>query len=674
MRTQSILAPLSLALLVFGCSTSSEPAGGTGSTAGGGAGGSGGTATGGVGGGVAGSGGSGGSVVSALCFSPTSGPSSLTGLAAVAATAEAVFVGHRDALFQSANGKTGWTAKYDLPFNGHPVNALAAHAGDVFVGLAWDYAKPAQPNIVYRAKADGSDWQPAATGLPALGSQTGFGFATVDYLSESGGKLVAVIGSQAHVFDDATSTWTKLEPDSVGIGAVDVAEWDGSGVVGNSALLIGGIRNDGTSWQLVPGLESSNYRAFAFGGDTGYTVHQGLLDKNTGSGWSQVHDFGSDVSDLFLDGNTLYALGENGVQVSTDLGATFTAGTIGNPPWNRTMGLAKLGSTVVAVGSETVHTTDDTGQTWSRSELVVSQVVELHEIGGTILAIVDPGELNTPRRTYRSTDQGATWSEVPVEGASVVEAAVDGQKSYFVAASQPYVSSDGGATLTPISRPLNVSYGPFHIMSAGGVVFASSSPWEGESPCASGSQAPTHLENIGVARSTNGGLTWEPVAGLPVIDTTCHGKQGYPTFYSVEQLGDTTLAITSSGTFTSKDSGKNWSPLGNQLAEVAGDAAHWVGVTESGLVISENQGTTWTPSTALSGLTIEDLSFVDGVLYAATSDGIHASGDFGTTFEKLDSALTIPTHALVASGGQLFAGIGGQGVWRAAICGGGTPN
>lgn len=676
MRTQSILAPLSLAILVFGCTTTPEPSGGSGGTAAGGASGSGGTATGGAGGtggGVAGSGGSGGAVVSALCFSPTSGPSSLTGIAAVAATAEAVFVGHRDAIFQSANGKTGWTAKYDMPFNGHPVNALASHAGDVFVGLAWNYGKPAQPNIVYRAKADGSDWQPASTGLPVLGSQTGFGFATVDYLSESGGKLLAIVSNTAYLFDDATSSWTQLEPDSIGLGAVDTAEWDGSGVVGNSAQLIGGIRNDGTSWQQIPDLEFGAYRAFAFGGGNGFAVHQGLLDKTTGGGWSQVHDLADDISDLFLDGNTLYALGAKGVQVSTDQGATFTPGSIGTPPWNRTMGLAKLGSTVIAVGSETVHTTEDAGQSWQRSELVVSQVVELHEINGVVLAIVDPGELNTPRRTYRSADQGASWSEVPVQDASVVEAAVDGQNSYFVAASQPYVSKDGGVTLSPISRPSNVSYGPFHLMSAGGVLFASSSAWEGESPCGAGSQAPSHLENIGVARSTNGGLSWESMAGIPVIDTSCHGKKGYPTFHAVEQIGDTTFAFTNSGTFTSKDLGKNWSLLGKNIEQVAGDAGHWVGSTATGLVVSTNQGTTWSTLNALAGLTIEDLTFVDGVLYAATTDGIHASGDFGTTFEKLDATLTHPTHALVASNGQLFAGVGIQGVWRAAVCGGGTP-
>jgi hypothetical protein len=679
MRTHSILGPgLSVALLVFGCSTSSEPSGpagpATGGTSGaGGGGGSGGVATGGTGGGVAGEGGTGGAIVSALCFSPTSGPSSLTGLAEVAATAQAVFVAHRNVLFQSADGKTGWTAKYDLPFGGHPISALVSHAGDIFVGLSRDFYKPEQPNVVYRAKADGSDWQPASTGLPPLGGQTGFGFANVDYLSDSGGKLIAVVGNFAHVFDDATGEWKSLEPDPVGLGAVDFAEWDGTGVVGNAVQLIGGVRYDGSSWQQIAGLPNSNYRAFAFSGGAGFTVHQGLLDRNGGNGWFQAHDFGGEVSDLFLDGTTLYALGESGVHASSDLGTTWKAGTIVNPPPTRSMGLAKLGATVVALGGETLHTTDDAGQSWQRSELVVSQVVELHELDGVVIAVVDPGELNTPRRTYRSTDDGATWTEISVDGVSPWEAAVDGERSYFVASGQPYVSENGGETLTVLNRPLNVSYGPLHIMAADGVVFASSSPWEGESPCGSGSQAPTHLENIGVARSTTGGLTWEPVQGLPVVETSCHGKKGYPTFLAVEQVGETTFAITSHGTFTSKDAGKSWTALGKDFQHVSGDAAHWVGVTETGIVLSADGGTTWTPSSALFGLTIDDLKYVDGIVYAAVSDGVYASGDWGTTFVRVDSTLTVPAHAVAVSEGQLFAAVGGQGVWRGAVCGGSPP-
>ena len=148
-----------------------------------------------------------------------------------------------------------------------------------------------------------------------------------------------------------------------------------------------------------------------------------------------------------------------------------------------------------------------------------------------------------------------------------------------------------------------------------------------------------------VARSTDGGMTWQEVSasGLPA--------QGAPRALAALR-GGVYLLNTSSGSFRSADDGVTWQPLEGALSSG--------GVSEF-LAPSAASGLPINGATAHSTAT-------DAVVLAATGDGIYVSRDGGAVWEPLGAGLPfnskiagLLTHS--ASPGIVFAVSDNGSLW-----------
>lgn len=237
---------------------------------------------------------------------------------------------------------------------------------------------------------------------------------------------------------------------------------------------------------------------------------------------------------------------------------------------------------------------------------------------------------------YRSADSGTTWDAGTAYSSSLSSAAalaVDPANANVVYAGTIEglaKSTDGGATWSPLSQGLPAS--PLDLRAV--VVHP---------------QLPTTLFLIagGAAslyKSTNGGASWV------IADTHLPGMPTGLGFHpSQSQI---LYAGTYSGLYRSTNGGSSWSQLpatvGRAVLSVAnspGDATRiLVGLTDSGVLISEDAGATWlTRSSGLRGLTVSSLAAAstgEGALYVGTEGGqLLRTTDGGASWEVLNPAM-----------------------------------
>jgi photosystem II stability/assembly factor-like uncharacterized protein len=109
--------------------------------------------------------------------------------------------------------------------------------------------------------------------------------------------------------------------------------------------------------------------------------------------------------------------------------------------------------------------------------------------------------------------------------------------------------------------------------------------------------------------------------------------------YALDLTGDTWLASTSSGLFTSKDHGASWQGgLVMGSSEYITAAAHgstMAAAQRDGVVVSIDAGQTWSPVQLPTGLTrIYRATFsADGTLWLGTREGVYFTRDQGKTWE-----------------------------------------
>lgn len=162
--------------------------------------------------------------------------------------------------------------------------------------------------------------------------------------------------------------------------------------------------------------------------------------------------------------------------------------------------------------------------------------------------------------------------------------------------------------------------------------------------------------------SPDSGSTWRKAA----TDT------GYVS--AIHAQGGTVFAGIRGGYFRSSDHGETWERLdvvpgaedSASGAFAAAGGAFYAG-TRGGLYRSLDGGAHWT-RTGLAGGTVASLAADAHGLFAAQWEGISFSPDAGATWSRVDSGLPeYGVSCLVLSGGQAFAGVSSQGVWRRPI-------
>ncbi len=141
---------------------------------------------------------------------------------------------------------------------------------------------------------------------------------------------------------------------------------------------------------------------------------------------------------------------------------------------------------------------------------------------------------------------------------------------------------------------------------------------------------------------------------------------GHPGPETPAELGSPSLGI-----IRSDDDGGTWSPVSlngvedfHVLTAAADGTVYGVGSTKPDLLISTDQGRTWSTGATVPMVA---LAATDAGLYAATEAGLQHSRDNGQSFTPLEDA---PLLYTLAAGNEVLAGVSPDGViWSMAASG-----
>jgi photosystem II stability/assembly factor-like uncharacterized protein len=360
----------------------------------------------------------------------------------------------------------------------------------------------------------------------------------------------------------------------------------------------------------------------------------------------------------------------NGLQVPVYLGA--------DGYWSKEPGGVVIdpdNPSILSVATQRgVYRSVDGGATWNQSSAGMTNT----QVGKVVVDPVTPSTIYaiTPVGITKSTDGGASWTTIlPATGdSSLVIAPSSSSTLYAWTSTGLQRSDDGGATWARRDDP-----GPSELEGwswgwveppplPGLVLVASDDP---DTLYALGLDS-------GLDRSTDGGNTWDKVAGLPQLEIGgLVEAPGDPSTLYAGVLGD--------GIYTSTDSGRTWARLGYSRSSVdsftvaLGDPVTiWTTGEGAPIYRSTDGGETWTevtfPDGQLGGSLLADTRS-SGTLYTVSSSDVggsepHAkfwrSLDGGDTWSVFANELPVGSGTMVldpASGGALYFATE-QGLYR----------
>jgi len=251
---------------------------------------------------------------------------------------------------------------------------------------------------------------------------------------------------------------------------------------------------------------------------------------------------------------------------------------------------------------------------------------------------------------YRSTDNGANWSQINTGLTNTdVTALIFSGSNLFAGTSFGgiYRSTDYGENWTEVNSGLSVLFINTLAVS-GSNIFAG---------------ARYSVTGGGVFLSTNNGTNWAYV-GLTDNEV-----------YSLAVLGSNIFAGTDAGVFLTTNNGGNWSAVNSGLTEddifalTVSNNNLYAG-TSSGVFLSTNNGSSWTDisSATLADKIVYSIAVHQVNIIAGTGGyGIYVSTNNGTTWEESDDGLPnsfTEIHALAMSNTTLYAGTLFQGAWE----------
>lgn len=410
------------------------------------------------------------------------------------------------------------------------------------------------------------------------------------------------------------------------------------------------------------------------------------------------------------DPNLMYAaiLGA-GIYKSTDGGANWTEKSNGITYLDVRTIRSKPGSTTVLYaptdGGEGFYKSTDGGENWAPSNTGLDchyvRNASVATTSGHLLAATSCG-------VFRSIDEGATWARACLGMVSNVNTAnLDSTGQFLTLATNTgvYFSNDFGATCTqtsggvPVVTPLSGPSGPI----AFDIRFAGTN---------------TYLVNVqgnGVFRTTDGGVNWIYVAGIPAnappvssfgnigttwwvaldglgiykstdngvnwaLDTTLNGLPWHMRFFFAGPGGTTWWATTFAGIYKSTDNGANWTrssnglPNGHAVNAVSGNATSLADDPQTLYTMVEtvyrstDGGVTWTlRDNGLAGRLTHRANGISPVigdpdtLYVSTVNyGLYKSVDAGANWAPANNGLPanlangVPVYAISLSNPQIL--------------------
>jgi photosystem II stability/assembly factor-like uncharacterized protein len=174
------------------------------------------------------------------------------------------------------------------------------------------------------------------------------------------------------------------------------------------------------------------------------------------------------------------------------------------------------------------------------------------------------------------------------------------------------------------------------------------------------SAAPSHA----VYRTTDRGRSWtRSDAGLP----------GQARINAFASLGNAVMSGTDVGLFLSVDEGRTWKPAtgaaatsGRVLSLAAAGRKVYAGTDRSGVLVSEDEGETWSRSASFPAMYVRSLVGDGATVYAGTDkQGVFASEDGGASWVQISDGLPPDGQIFTMTKvkGSLFAGLYAKGLW-----------
>ncbi len=411
----------------------------------------------------------------------------------------------------------------------------------------------ASPNEgIFRSSDNGDHWTAANNGLKSL--------AVTAMILRSSGALLAATDSGLHQSTDAGATWIPI---------------------GNKGAVHGISMN--ASGDLFFLLDDELRRL-----KSGDAVWTALSD------WHLV-SYSRQILPL-QDGSLLLAQwGGYGLLRSTDNGDHWMPACTGYTA-QRILSLVTLANGTVFAGMTQAglqHSTDN-GEHWifDSTGMNGAAVYAFAQIPGAYLFA------GSSNGMFRSTDNGLNWVKKSAGLPIIVQGLLAGGSGELFAATAQGIfrSSDYGESWEERDAGITQKYMTCITRLAGGTLLAG------------------HL-NKGVYRSTDNGLNWTLVAGLPSNENT------YTMF---QHPGGRVFLGTNSATFTSSDDGANWTagsfPHSANGFLLAPSGAFYLGSNSYGVYVSTDNGATWTEVN--NGLATEQVNAIglagNGYLLAGT--------------------------------------------------------
>jgi len=390
-----------------------------------------------------------------------------------------------------------------------------------------------------------------------------------------------------------------------------------------------------------------------------------------------------------LHPSILYAGTERGVFRSADAGATWALSGTGlaatrvqtiaiDPATTSTLYAGTL--TPNGVPSVGIFKSTDSGATWVPADAgifdpvtgtgpvdVESIAIDPHNssilLAGTLFSEV-----------FRSVDGGANWQSVTFGGnsiglqtSSIVFDPTNSSKVYAATSSGLLRSSDGGSTWG-FAGNAGV---PFYALAI--------------DPTTPATLYAGDATGSGIWKSTDSGSHW---ATANVSLPGSAGSRPFITALAVDPSHPATVyaATFGNGLFVSTNGAGSWAQASSGIRDsrVASitfapgqSSTLYAGTYGGGVYRSADGAQSWTPANiglvaSLIGAVVPDPSTA-GRVFAATSDGVAVSGDFGATWTDASQGLpTISTTALVLlpGSGKLLAGTFGGGLFQSSDRGG----
>jgi photosystem II stability/assembly factor-like uncharacterized protein len=482
------------------------------------------------------------------------------------------------------------------------INCLAAT--NIFIFAATSYS-------MYRSTDDGTSWTTTANGLPAP-PMNAYSLCTFD--------SVLLTGTYEGVFRSLNNgeTW---ESDAMGLR--DSIVWT-----------FGLGQDEGRTASVYAATTTHVFRS----------SHQrpDWVPADSGLPHTRVHSFAA-------SGTLLYAATDSGLYVRGTSGGMWKSASDGLPT-------SKVYTVVVAgdsifVGTERgVFVSNDTGATWQEvNHGMTNASITVFAANDTTLFAV-----SYPNGLFKTSDNGERWEPSTRGIACSHITALLMQEGYLFAGTERglFHSTDLGATWTKSSIGISDSV-VWALSSSGGDLFA--------------------VTDNCIYRSANKGESWEKAGAFSKSRTL------------TSMLGDGTrlFATTSdSGIFVSIDKGASWShadsgiPHYTPVLALGSMRAHsttegcilFAGTNGGGVFRSRDNGQTWTHPGSLGRYFdqfVRSIKVVGRSVFVGTEAGTLVSSDEGDSWTDIQDGLNYGVvGALAESGGYLFAGSAGDGVWR----------